>query len=201
MTASADRKILRSMPLVPALEVLRDARGDAIVVTTMGSTREWVKFAAHPLDFHYIPSAMGQGPPLALGLALAQPGREVIVVNGDGCLLMSLGSLVTITASGARNLTHVLIDNGVYEVTGGQRLPAAGRVDFVGMARAAGFPSAVRFDDLEAWRCGAHAALQQPGPRFIQLVVEPQVDVEPPVFRESMPQRIENLRRALGIVG
>ncbi len=189
------------MPLVPALQGLRGARCDAVVVTTRGSTLEWLKFEPHALDFHYIPSAMGQGPPLALGLALAQPAREVIVVNGDGCLLMSLGSLVTITASGAANLTHVLIDNGVYEVTGGQRLPAAGCVDYVGMARAAGFPSAVRFDDLEAWRRDAPAALRQPGPRFIQLVVQPQEDVEPPVFPEAMPQRIDKLRHALGVAG
>ncbi len=90
------------MPLVPALEVLRDLRRDQIVVTTMGSAREWPRLSQHPLDFHYIPSAMGHAPMLGLGLALAQPSREVIAFNGDGCMLMSLGCLVTIAASGAR---------------------------------------------------------------------------------------------------
>src|SRR5580704_11862629 len=119
------------MPLVPALEVVRDRRRDQIVVTTMGSAREWPRLSQHPLDFHYIPSAMGHAPMLALGLALAQPARETIVLNGDGCTLMSLGCLVTIVASGAKNLTLILLENGVYEVTGGQGTAAAqAHVDF-----------------------------------------------------------------------
>ncbi|HVU89478.1 MAG TPA: thiamine pyrophosphate-dependent enzyme, partial [Pirellulales bacterium] len=88
------------MPLVPALEVLLKRRRDEIVVTTMGSAREWPRLSRHPLDFHYIPSAMGHAPMLALGMALAQPQREVLAFNGDGCMLMSLGCLVTIVASG-----------------------------------------------------------------------------------------------------
>ena len=90
---------------------------------------------------------------LALGMALAQPGREVIAFNGDGCMLMSLGCLVTIVASGVRNLTLILLENGVYEVTGGQQTAAAQvPVDFAGAARAAGFASVASFADLESWR-------------------------------------------------
>ena len=70
------------------------------------------------------------------------PEREVIAFNGDGCMLMSLGCLVTIVASGAKNLTLIVLENGVYEVTGGQHTAGdAARVDFIGMARAAGFTS------------------------------------------------------------
>ena len=90
------------MPLVAALEVLAGLRRDEVVITTMGAAREWPRLSHHPLDFHYIPSAMGEAPALGLGLALAQPSREVIVLNGDGCMLMNLGALVTIVASGAR---------------------------------------------------------------------------------------------------
>ncbi len=79
------------MPLVAALEVLAGLRRDEIVITTMGAAREWPRLSQHPLDFHYIPSAMGEAPALALGLALALPSREVIVLNGDGCMLMNLG--------------------------------------------------------------------------------------------------------------
>ena len=141
------------MPLPAALEVVRDVRRDAIVVTTMGSAREWPKISQHPLDFQFLPSAMGHAPMLGLGLALAQPGREVVAFNGDGGMLMSLGCLVTAAASGAKNLTVIVLDNGLYEVTGGQATAGvAARCDFAAAARAAGFASVSRYDDLACWR-------------------------------------------------
>src|SRR5438128_415822 len=79
-----------------ALEVLAAHRGNDIVITTMAPIAIWPQLSDTPLDFAYIPSAMGQASALGLGLALAQPDRGVIVVNGDGCMLMNLGSLVTI---------------------------------------------------------------------------------------------------------
>jgi len=84
------------MTLQEALEVLAAYRGERVVVTTMASVGVWPALSDSPLDFAYMPSAMGQGPGLALGLALAQPGRGVIVVNGDGSMLMNLGSLATL---------------------------------------------------------------------------------------------------------
>ena len=86
------------MTLKQAVEVLHAVRRDEVVVTTMGSAREWQKLGKHPLDLIYVPSSMGQGTALALGIALAQPKRQVVVCNGDGSMLMNLGSLVTITA-------------------------------------------------------------------------------------------------------
>lgn len=166
----------RPMPLKAALEVLAAVRRDEIVVTTMGSAREWPKLSRHALDFHYIPSAMGQAPMLGLGLALAQPARQVIVLNGDGCMLMNLGCLVTIAASQARNLTLIVLENGLYEVTGGQATAAAvaePRVDFAALAQAAGISSALAYDNLEIWRSQAPSALSAAGPRFICLRVEP----------------------------
>src|SRR5882757_1221049 len=113
------------MPFVEALKVLVPLRQDQIVVTTMGAAREWPKLSRHALDLHYLPSSMGQAPALGLGLALAQPAREVWVLNGDGAMLMNLGCLVTIVASRAENITLIVFDNGIYEVTGGQQTPAA----------------------------------------------------------------------------
>lgn len=162
------------MPLLAALEVLHDLRRDEIVVTTMGSAREWPKLGEHPLDFQYLPSAMGHAPMLGLGLALAQPHREVIAFNGDGGMLMSLGCLVTVVASGAKNITVIVLDNGLYEVTGGQRTAGvAARCDFVGAAKASGFTTADRYDALDAWKQAAKELLGRPGPRFVQLCVEP----------------------------
>ncbi len=188
----------RQMPLVAALQVVHRLRTDQIVVTTMGTAREWPRISQHPLDLHYIPSSMSQSPTLALGLAIAQPQRNVIVFTGDGSLLMNLGCLVTIVASGAKNLTLIVIDNGVYEVTGGQRTAGAvAGVDFAGMARAAGFPSVERFDDLDEWQGKAVAMLEKPGPRCIVLATEPVrgdyfLNVPGPIG-----PRLERLREAL----
>src|ERR1700751_3929382 len=120
-----------------ALEALAAPRGEHVVITAMGSVGIWPDLSDTPLDFAYIPSAMGQAPALGLGLALAQPERGVIVVNGDGCMLMSLGSLGTIAHHPA-NLYLLIIDNGHYEVTGGQPTAGAGHTDFAGLASAAG---------------------------------------------------------------
>jgi len=165
------------IPFIPALQVLAGLRTGEVVVTAMGSAREWPKLSQHPLDLHYIPSAMGQAPALGLGIALAKPEREIIVLNGDGCQLMNLGVLVTIVASRAQNLTLIVFDNGIYEVTGGQKTAAAttehGRIDFAGMARAAGFESVRSFSSLSDWQRDAASVLKLPGPRFIVLAVEP----------------------------
>ncbi|HUY91782.1 MAG TPA: thiamine pyrophosphate-dependent enzyme [Pirellulales bacterium] len=185
------------MPLLAALEAVAELRRDQIVVATMGAAREWPKLSQHPLDFHYLPSAMGHAPMIALGLALAQPQREVIVFNGDGCMLMGLGGLVTIAASGATNLTLIVLDNGLYEVTGGQTTAGAiAGVDFARMARAAGFASAASFDDLPTWRQQAAAALAAPGPRFISLAVEP-VGAEYLLPPPAMHEQIERFCKAL----
>lgn len=166
----------QAMDTPDALKVLVDMRhDDDLVVTTMSGTREWLKLSDHPLDFHHIPSTMSGTTPLAIGLALAQPERNVTVVTGDGSLLMNLGCLVTAVASGAKNLTVVLVDNGVYEITGGQKTAATDAdVDFAGLARAAGFPNVSHFWDIEDWRERAAGVLQRSGPRFIWLAVKPQ---------------------------
>jgi thiamine pyrophosphate-dependent acetolactate synthase large subunit-like protein len=177
------RRAKSRMPLVPALEVLVRLRQQEIVVTTMGSAREWPKLARHPLDFHYIPSAMGEAPALGLGLALAKPSRDVLVLNGDGAMLMNLGSLVTIVASRATNITLVVLENGVYEVTGKQQTAAASAadhatVDFAGFARAAGLSSVRSFDVLDEWQREAAELLRMPGPRFVVLSVETVADYQ-----------------------
>jgi thiamine pyrophosphate-dependent acetolactate synthase large subunit-like protein len=99
----------------------------------------------------------------------------VLVLTGDGSLLMSLGSLVTIVASGAKNLTLIVVDNGVYEVTGGQSTAGSiAGVDFPGFARAAGFPNVSSFRELATWNERASEILTAPGPRFVHLSVAPE---------------------------
>jgi phosphonopyruvate decarboxylase len=161
------------MPYAGALAVLARRRHDEIVVTTMTSSRVWGQFSTQPeLDLSF-GGCMGKAASLGLGLALGRPDRRVWVLDGDGSLLMNLGTLVTIAQQAPANLTHFLLENGVYEVTGGQPVPGAGLVDFAAMARAAGYPATFRFDALDALEAGLASALAAPGPTFIALVVDP----------------------------
>ncbi|MBC7818770.1 MAG: hypothetical protein IAG10_17915 [Planctomycetaceae bacterium] len=189
------------MPVVDALRVVADlCCDDQIVVTNQGSARIWPKIRRRPLDFHYNPSTMSGAIPLALGLALAQPQREVLAISGDGSLLMSLGSLVTVVGSGVANLTIVLLDNGLYEVTGGQETPAArSTVDYAGLARAAGFPSAAAFRDLADWKTRAAEVLALPGPRFVRLVVNAAPSEYLTSSTPPLADQLAGLRLALGV--
>lgn len=161
------------MRVVEALRVLAAARGpEDIVVTNQGSARVWPQISQHPFDFAYNPSTMGGAVPFGLGLALAQPRRRVIVVTGDGALLMSLGSLVSVAGAEAANLTVVVLDNGLYEVTGGQETPGpAAGVEFGPLALACGFRSSAYRSDLGDWTRDAAGLLAAEGPRMIHLVV------------------------------
>ncbi|HIQ23352.1 MAG TPA: thiamine pyrophosphate-binding protein [Planctomycetes bacterium] len=187
------------MALADALRVLIQLRRpDTVVVTSMSASRQWPELCQHALDFHYVPSTMGGAVPLALGVALAQPSREVIVLTGDGSLLMNLGCLVTVVDAGAVNLTVVLLDNGRYEVTGGQKTAAtAHRVHFAGFAQAAGFPNVAQFGDAVMWRDRAAGLLAAPGPRFFWLRIRPEWEnfaLRPPC---PMAQQVDRLRRGL----
>ncbi len=184
------------MTLREALEVLAQHRGQRIVVTTMSSVGIWPSLSDTPLDFAYIPSAMGQGPPLGLGLALAQPKRGVVVVNGDGCTLMNLGCLVTLAQQPA-NLYLLIIDNGLYEVTGGQPTAGVGHADFAGLARSAGIPRVYTYDTANAWRAGAPEALAGAGPVVICLKVEGRIGQKTPKAPRPMAELISRLRQAL----
>lgn len=179
-----------------ALEVLAAHRGERIVITTMRSAGIWPELSDSPLDFAFLPSSMGQGVPLGLGLALAQPRRGVIVVMGDGSLLMNLGCLVTL-ASHPAPVWVVLMQNGLYEVTGGQQLSGAGRTDFAGIARGAGIERVYAFGDVEQWRGHAAEALAGSGSVFIHLTVAGELGQQTPAPPRPMSEQIQRLRQAL----
>lgn len=182
-----------------ALEVLARHRGDRVVITTMSSAGTWPELSDTPLDFPYLPSSMGQGPALGLGLALAAPSRGVIVVNGDGCTLMNLGCLVTL-ASHPADVYLVVMDNALYEVTGGQPPPGAGVTDYAQIARGAGVRRVYSFDDVEGWSGGAPEALTGPGPVVIWLKVEGRLGQKTPKPPRPVAEQIARLRQALGVV-
>jgi thiamine pyrophosphate-dependent acetolactate synthase large subunit-like protein len=181
-----------------ALEVLAGHRGSRIVIPTMGAVGFWQKLSDTALDFTYMPSSMGQGPALALGLALAQPHRGAIVLCGDGSLLMNLGCLVTI-AQHTADLWLILLDNSQYEVTGGQPVAGAGQTDYAGLARASGISRAYAFDDIEKWRAGAAEALSGNGPVLVWLKLTPIAGQKTPTPAHPMAEQISRLRAALGV--
>ncbi len=179
-----------------ALEAILPHRGNRIVISTMSAAGIWPRLSDSPLDFAYIPSAMGQAPDLGLGLALAQPERGVIVLNGDGCMLMNLGSLVTLAAYPSP-IYLVVLDNGLYEVTGGQAHAGAGRANFAQLARGAGIQRVFTFDTLEEWQRGAAEALSGAGPVLIWLKVEGRLGQKTPKPPRPMKEQIQRLREAL----
>lgn len=143
-----------------AVATILQGRGDALVVTGLGSPT-WDAAAAgdSPLNF-YLWGAMGGAAMIGLGLALAQPARRVVVITGDGELLMGLGSLATIGVERPENLAIVVLDNEHYGETGMQSSHTARGVDLAAMASAASFPAATVIytqQELEAWRTRIYA--------------------------------------------
>jgi thiamine pyrophosphate-dependent acetolactate synthase large subunit-like protein len=165
------------------LRPLADLRTDEVVVTCMGVTRPWGRMSDHDLDFASADSAMGHTADLALGIALAQPSKKVICLNGDGSMLMSLGTLATIAGARARNLVLFVLENGVYEITGNQPIPGAGGLDFPGMARAAGFPMVYSFNRDVGYEAALPEILKAQGPVFVGVGMEP--GSEGPISRSS----------------
>ena len=199
-------------------KVLLAERGDLLVVAGLGSTA-WDVTAAgdHPLNFP-LWGAMGGAALIGLGLALAQPERRVLVITGDGELLMGLGGLATIGVQRPPNLALVVFDNERYGETGMQATHTAHGVDLAGIAKASGFRVAgtVReSDELEAAR---QVIRTEAGPVFyaIKVRAEPLPFVLPPKdgahlkdrFRQALlgpdavaatapPERFSRLRRTL----
>ena len=156
-----------------ALQALAKRRGDAVVITTMMTAREWPEFSNNEeLDLP-LRGCMGKASNLGLGIALAKPEKKVIVLDGDGSLLMNLGALVTIANAKPENLVHCVFENGIYEVTGGQPVPGEGIFNFATMARGAGFPNVYELTDEGDLETQLDEALSKPGPTFVMLRVTP----------------------------
>jgi len=158
-------------------------RGDAVVVTTMAITRPWGRSSRSEFDFASADSAMGHAADLALGIALAQPKRKVICLNGDGSMLMSLGTLATVVQANPANFILFVLQNGTYEITGNQPIPAALSVDFAAMACAAGFRRIYSFADAHTYEESISQVLSGEGPVFAAVRIDP--GTEGPLTRSS----------------
>ena len=154
-----------------ALRVLSQHYPDGIVVPVYQSAFDWMGIRPHPLNY-LCTGAMGQGSSHALGLALACPMEPVVVLDGDGSLLMNLGSLVTIGHQSPTNFWHFVCENGIYEVNGEFPVPGHEKVDFAALALAAGYREAYTFSDLNEFADRVPEILATPGPILVALKVE-----------------------------
>ena len=149
----------------------------------------------------YMVGSMGCLTPFALGLALTRPDLHVVAVDGDGAALMRMGVFATLGAYGLSNLTHVLLDNGAHDSTGGQATVSA-QVSFAGVAAACGYASAVESDDL-ALLDEVLAAPPLEGPRFVRLAIRrgtpdglPRPTITPPDVKTRLMRHIATAQGA-----
>jgi len=145
----------------------------------------------------YMLGSMGLAVPIALGVALAQPQRKVFALEGDGSILMQLGSLSTVAARAQKNLCVVIMDNGAYQITGGQPTMTAQGADIVGIARASGLAQSAWAADEDAFGELITRALKEDGPWLIGCRIDSGKPVD---TTERDPSRIrDQFMRGLGV--
>lgn len=157
-----------------AMQVLAAHRGDAIAVCALGmACNEWWA-ATRSEETFYLHGAMGFAASFALGLALALPEQQILLINGDGSLCMNLGCLLTEAAAAPKNLKHFVIDNRVYQTVSAVPMVNRDRSDYVGIARCAGIANAIAIDNVADLDRLAPHIMASDGPYFINLEVEAQ---------------------------
>jgi thiamine pyrophosphate-dependent acetolactate synthase large subunit-like protein len=145
----------------------------------------------------YMLGSMGLAVPIALGVALAQPRRKVVALEGDGSILMELGSLATVAERGQKNLTIVIMDNGAYQITGGQPTHTGKGADVVAIARGCGLRQSAWAADEAAFEELIGLSLEEDGPWLIGCRIDNQ---KPMDTTERDPARIRyQFMRGLGV--
>ena len=178
------------------LKAFARQRKDEIVVAVYMAAQEITHISPNDLNYTFT-GAMGQGSSHALGLALGRPDRRIIVFDGDGSLLMNLGSLVTIANQAPKNLVHCLCENGTYETNGAVPIPRAGQIRFVDLAKTAGYRNTYELADIVEWERELPRILKEDGPIFVDLKVEPGEAYPENFPRLYSHEHREKFRRAL----
>src|SRR3954467_3103212 len=137
------------------------------VIGGIGNTNFDLYAAGHRPQNFYMLGSMGLACPIALGVALAQPERGVIALEGDGSILMSLGCLTTIGKVAPRNLTIIIWDNGIYQTTGKQETATAGSTDIVMVAKGAGIANCHWAKDPDHFEQLISRSFWSDGPLFL----------------------------------
>jgi phosphonopyruvate decarboxylase len=187
--------------LVPRLDALRAIRArldpsDLVITTTGMTSREWFALGDCEANF-YMMGSMGCAPAIGLGVALERPQRRVVVIDGDGALLMKLGSAATVGHHAPPGLLHVLLDNGTYETTGGQPT-ASPTVDFAGVAAHVGYRHAIAVRSTEELADVVGSFRVGEGPSFCSLqILSGHMEGVPRV--KPSPQEIRDRFRAFAL--
>jgi thiamine pyrophosphate-dependent acetolactate synthase large subunit-like protein len=170
---------------------------DEAVIGGIGYTNFDLWAAGQRPQNFYMLGSMGLAAPIALGVALAQPQRKVIALEGDGSILMQLGSLATIAGRRQANLAVVIMDNGTYQITGGQITSTELGADIVAIARGAGIAQSAWAADEAAFEELIDLALREDGPWLIGCRIDKE---KPAETTERDPPRIrDQFMRGLGV--
>lgn len=158
------------------IDCLRSVFSDlerCVVVTIMGAVAAELQSLGHRPNFFYLQHAMGLASSTGLGLALCLPRRKVVVLDGDGSLLMNLGSLTTMARYRPANLVHLVFDNESLLSVGGFPTATSTGADLEGMARAAGVPRTATLRSLDEFRAAVTEAIRGEGLTTLIAKVEP----------------------------
>jgi len=157
---------------IDCLEAIYEDLADRAVVTIMGAVAAELYSLGHRPNFFYLEHAMGLASSVGLGIALAQPERQVVVIDGDGSVLMNLGGLTTLARYAPANLTHIVFDNESLLSVGGFPTATSTGSDLAGVARAAGIQRARTVDRLETFTAAASEDLGTDGLTCLVAKVE-----------------------------
>lgn len=166
------------MHMADVVRAFAEHRGDAIVIPGR-SGRHWAGVSETVFDLPLGDPAMGGHAGFALGVALAQPNRRVVLFDSEGDVLMSLGMLATIAEQAPANFYHFVLDNECYATTGGQPVPNAKNVAYDVLARGAGYPRVHAFTELAAFQRELPDILAAKGPVLVAAKVLPEIENEP----------------------
>lgn len=191
------------MNLLQACTIIENARKEAVLVATMGAMFAFDGLKAAQPRISSVP-LMGGAASLGLGLAIAEPSRKIVVVDGDASLLMQLGGLTTVADRQPANFVHFVVRNGA-QFTGVANLatPAETCVDYAGLAAAAGYRRTYRFDNETALAAHIDEILAGAGPTFVELRIVAQPTMPGAPLKIELPdmqfQRMGMEARALSI--
>jgi thiamine pyrophosphate-dependent acetolactate synthase large subunit-like protein len=197
MTRAHNTKVMNRFDLTKRL--VAQLKHDEAVIGGIGNANfDLWACGPRPQNF-YMLGSMGLAVPIALGTAIAQPRRHVVALEGDGSLLMQLGCLATVAMQAPKNLTIVVWDNGIYQITGAQPTATAASADLVAVARGAGIANSAWAADEDDFERLLAAALKDGGSSLIAA----RIDGEPAVATtERDPVQIrERFMRGLGVRG
>lgn len=166
------------MRRLDALDAIYDDLADCVVVTIMGAVAAELQSLGHRPNHFYLQHAMGLASSMGLGIALCRPELKVVVLDGDGSVLMNLGSLTTLARYRPGNLTHVIFDNESLLSVGGFPTATSTGTDLRGIAAAAGAPHSVAVDTVEAFRTAFLSA--RDGESMSTIVAKVEASYEPP---------------------